>query len=211
MRGADRAPPVTWVPALAALGEEATHFAPAYAAAVALPRLQLLPADTRVARAHAARKHHVRLLAAALCLWVAAGATYIARLSWTLHSSTISLGAIRSSVDSALALRRDLDAATHALATIHAAEAGRSRQLALLAELARRLDDSTYVMALNVGADRMVRLVGYAPGAAKVLAGLERVSLLHEARFEGPVTREAANGNRELDRFAIVARLEERP
>jgi len=211
VRSVDGAPPVTWVPALATLGEEAAHFAPAYAAAVALPRLQLLPADTRVAHGHAARKRHVRLLAAALCLWVAAGATYIARLSWTLHSSTTSLAALRGSLDSALALRRDLDGATHALATIQAAEAGRSRQLALLAELARALDDSTYVMALNVGAGRTVRLVGYAPRAAKVLAALERVSLLHEARLEGPVTREAANGNRELDRFAIVASLEGRP
>ena len=48
-------------------------------------------------------------------------------------------------------------------------------------------------------------------GADVILAALERVPTVRDAKFESPVTREAVNGRLELDRFAIVARLEERP
>jgi len=196
------------VPALRSLGES---FAPAYAGAVAVPKLQLLPPDTRAARERAGRRRFVRVLVAAIGLWVVAGTVYAGRLGLTLSRSTHLLDASRPAVDSVLALRRDLDAGTATLATIAATDRDRSRQLTLLAALTRALDDSTHLVALSIGSDHTIRLVGYAPGAAKVLAELERVAVLRDARFEGPVTRENRGvGSGEWDRFAIVALLEPR-
>ncbi len=203
----------TWHPALASLGAEAGHFAPAYAAATTKPasRLQLLPADTQAARERVSRSRLIRVLAVAFSLWAMAATVYVLRLVHALHTATQALGTISASVDRALSLRRDLDAATHSLSLIAAADQARSRHLALLAELTRALDDSTSLLTVQVGADRTARLVGYAPRAAKVLAELERVERLRDVRMEGPVTRERGEGRGEMDRFAIVARLESRP
>jgi len=211
LREVSNGTPVSWVAALDPLGADAAQFAPAYAGAVAVPRLQLLPTEARAAGARERRRRAVRLLALATTLWVGAGAVSVGRLSWTLQAATRSLAAIRPRVDSALAVRRDLAAGTLAVATVGAAERSRSRHLVLLAQLSRTLDDSTYLVALRVGVEGTVHLVGYAPRAARVLAALERVPTVRDAKFESPVTREAVNGRLELDRFAIVARLEERP
>jgi len=118
-------------------------------------------------------------------------------------------------VDSALAVRRDLAAATAALDLMWRAERGRSRHLALAAELTRALGDSIHLVALRVGSDGTVRLAGYAPVAARALAALEQIPILRDVRFEGPITRETRDGGRGMgdgwDRFAIVARLEATP
>jgi len=205
----DSREPQSLIPALRSLGES---FAPAFAAAVALPRIQLLPADTRAARERIARRRLLRALSVTIGLWVAAGTVYAGRLGLTISRSTHLLDASRSSVDSVLSLRRDLDAAVATLATIAGAERDRSRHLGLLAALTRALDDSTHLVALRIGNDHTVRLVGYAPRAAKVLAELEKVAALRDTRFEGPVTREGRQGGSgEWDRFAIVARLERVP
>jgi hypothetical protein len=211
VRGAGNGTPVTWVAALDPLGVDAAQFAPAYAGAVAVPRLQLLPAEARAAGARERHRRAVCLLALAAAFWVGAGAISVGRLLSTLQAATRSLAAIRPRVDSALAARRDLDAGTLALATVDAAARARSRHLVLLAQLSRALDDSTYLVALKVGVEGTVRLVGYAPRAARVLAALERVPTVRDAKFESPVTRETVNGRPELDRFAIVARLVEWP
>jgi len=200
-----------WAPGLAGLGAAAPGYASAYAAAVARPRFELLPPATRAARVRQARRLHVRLAAAGAALWVAAATLYVGRLSVTSSRATQSLDAVRSSVDSALAVRRDLAAATAALDLVARAERARSRHLALTAELTRVLGDSIHLVALRTGPDGTVRLAGYAPVAARALAALEQVPILRDARFEGPITRETGNGKRETDRFAIVARLEVTP
>jgi len=200
-----------WVPPLMAVGAEAASYAPAYAAAVGRPRFELLPPATRAARARQARRLHIRLAAIGAALWIAAGTEYVGRLSVTSSRATHSLDAVRSSVDSALAVRRDLALATAALDLVARAERGRSRHLALAAELTRVLGDSIHLVALRVGPDGTVRLAGYAPVAARALAALEGIAILKDVRFEGPITRETGNGKRETDRFAVVARLEVGP
>jgi hypothetical protein len=87
------------------------------------------------------------------------------------------------------------------------ARATRSRRLALIGALTGALGDSVFLVALRVGPDRIVRLVGYAPSAARALADLERVRQLRDAKLEGLVTRESIEGRKPLDRFAIVAQL----
>ncbi len=200
-----------WVPQLMAVGAEAASYSPAYAAAVGRARFQLLPPETRVARDRQSRRLHVRVAALGLALWVAAGTLYVGRLSVTSSRATHSLDAVRGSVDSVLAVRRDLAAATAALDLVAQAERGRSRHLGLAAELTRALGDSIHLVALRVGPDGSVRLAGYAPVAARALAALEQITILRDVRFEGPIAREAGEGRREMDRFAIVARLEATP
>ncbi|MGH7612410.1 MAG: hypothetical protein ACREMW_00025 [Gemmatimonadales bacterium] len=197
-------------PPLAALGEEANHYAPAYGAAVGRLRLELLPSDARATRMRDVRRRLALLAALATTLWLVAGVVYFGRLVGTLHNATQYLAATRTAVDSALALRRELNLGQATLATIALAQRARSRRLPLLAEVTLVLDDSTFLVTFRVGPDGIMRLAGYSASAARVLAQLERLRQLRDVRFEGPVTRETVVGNRELDRFAVVARLEDR-
>lgn len=199
-----------WAPALSTLGAEAGRFAPAFAAAAGRLRLELLPSDARATRLRDVRRRLALLAAVAATLWLVAGLVFLGRLAWTLHSATQYLAATRTAVDSALTLRRELNLGRATLATIALAERARSRRLPLLAEVTRVLDDSAFLVAFRVGPDGIVRVTGYAASAARVLAQLEQLRQLRDVRFEGPLTRETVAGNRELDRFAVVARLEDR-
>jgi len=212
--GAEAASPA-WVAPLAALGPDAPYFAPAYAAARERPRLLFLPRETHEARRLRARRRLRWLAAAAAGLWLAALAVYAVRLGTAGRAAERDLRALGPAVDSALALRRDLDAAAGVLATIGAAAEGRSRHLVLLADLTRALPDSTVLVSLRIAPDSTVRLAGYAASGAQVLARLEAVARLRGARFEGPLVREALGAgtgqSRTWDRFAVLAHLESAP
>jgi hypothetical protein len=208
LRGIGDGESPVFAPPLAAMGEPAHYYASAYAAAVALPRLTLLPPDARATEERRGRRRMMQLLGIGAALWLVAAGVYVGRLTWTREAATRSLGAAAPAVDSALATRRDLGLARATLATIARADAGRSRYVALLAAVTAALDDSTYLAAFQVTPEGVVRLAGYAPVAARVVAQLERVAALRDVRLEGPVTREQGAEGRERDRFAIVARLE---
>ncbi len=206
VRGATSEPPLdSWLPPLGALGAEAPHFAAAYAATLALPRLELWPGEARATRARDSRRRLTTLAAAGLSLWLLAGTVYVGRLLSTLHSSTQYLDAVSARLDSVLAARRDLDAGRATLASMAAAERTRSRHLELLAGVTAALSDSAYLATYQLGADGTLRLSGNAPSGARVLAEMERVGALRRLRLEGPVSRESSNGGPMLDRFAIVA------
>jgi hypothetical protein len=211
MRGVgDGESPVLAAP-LAALGEHAVQFAAAYATAVALPRLTLLPSEARAAAERRGQRRMLRLLGIGAALWLAAAGIHVGRLAWIREAATRSLGAAASAVDSALAARRDLDLARATLVTVAHADEGRSRHVALLAAVTQALGDSTYIAAFQLTPDGVVRLAGYAPVAARAVAQLERVAVLKDVRLEGPVTREQGAGNTVRDRFAIVAWMERQP
>jgi hypothetical protein len=57
----------------------------------------------------------------------------------------------------------------------------------------------------------MLRLSGYAPSAARVVADLERVPWLMDVRLEGVPTREVIAGPLERERFALAARVRSAP
>lgn len=195
-----------WHPALATMGEEASHFAAAFSVALTLPRLQLLPAHSRVAREGRSRARLFRLAGAAILLWCLAIAVYITRLSITTAAATRELAGRSVEIDSALALRRELEAARATVDRFALAEATRSRELATLAEVTRLLGDSAFLSSYRTTADGRISLSGYAPSAARVVANLERASSLREPRLESQIAREALAGRGELDRFAITAR-----
>lgn len=172
-------------PALMELKEQGSAFAPAFAAARVLPRLVLLPRDTRAARDRLARRVFYRVLACALGLWLVAGAIYVARLLTAGRAARTELASLATQIDSALVLRRELEAAQATLAGFRAAEAGRSRHLEFLAALSTALGDSARVLALQAVANGDTRLVIQAPAPLPVLATLERLNSVQNVRLEG--------------------------
>lgn len=200
-----------WQSALGALGPDAGQFAAAFAVCRQAPQLDLTPPDTRAARERVRLRRTLRVVAAAVGLWMVAGGVALGRLLWTYRSSTAFLETVRPQLDSALAERRELDAGRTTLETIAAAERTRSRRLGLLAGITHALGDSAFLVMLRIGPGAEVRFAGYAPQAAHVLASLEHVKELQDAKLEGPVTREAPAGRAALDRFAVTASLVEPP
>jgi hypothetical protein len=198
------------VPALAALGDEATHFAAAYGAVVASTRLSLLPPHAQATRALAARRQLMRLGALAAVLWLVALVAYGVRLAAASKSAQRELESHRAALDSALALRRELDAGVSALSEFANLRAARSRRLTLMAAVTAVLDDSVYLATMQVGLDGTVRLTGYAPSAVRAVASIGRVRFLRDVHLDGSAVRERAPSGRDLDRFAIIA-LERSP
>jgi hypothetical protein len=197
---------VPWHPALAVLGPEAAHFAPAFSVALRLPRLQLLPAHSRAKRAHRVRRRLAQTFGIAVFLWTMAIAIYTVRLSVASSGASGELAANGAAIDSALALRRELETARTAIYRFRRAEIQRSRQLGLLADITRLIGDSAFLTAYRSDPEGRIHLSGYAPSAARVVANLERSAALREPRLEAPVAREVIAGRGELDRFVVVAR-----
>lgn len=195
-----------FVPALAEADGDSPAVAPAYAAGIRLPALSLLPEGQRAYRRRTDRKRLASIAAAGAVCWVLAGALYIGRLSMTYSRATALLQAFRSAADSALEVRRNLDEGRAVLATIQSARASRSRTLSFLAALTAAIPDSATLVALQLGADGVVRITGFAPRAAQVLARVGRVSGLTGAALDGAVTRETLAGVGDRDRFTIVAK-----
>jgi len=201
------ATPLEWAAPLLALDAEASHFAPAYAAACAGPYLELWPADVSAGRAREVRRRLLRLGGIAASLWLLAGGVWVSRLALKERQATRALATLTPSLDSALAVRREIDVGTATLATIVAARAHRSRLLQLLTKVAEALGDSAYLVAVRVDQGGTVRLSGFAPSATRVVAALGRLPDLQEVQLEGAITRETGEGNRELERFNLVARV----
>jgi hypothetical protein len=198
-----------WTAALRETGaERAGALAAAYAATLRTPRLDLLPVETKAARARSGWRGVRRTALAGLGLWLLAASVHLLRLHAAQAVAERELRAMRPSVDSALAMRRELAAARAALATMRRVEEEGWMPLGILASLTRALGDSAFVAAVQLSADSSFRLIGYAPQGSRVLADLEKLAWLRAPRLEGPAIRERVGpGDRELDRFAIVGRI----
>ncbi len=207
LRGAPADVP-QWVPPLAATGERAPLLAGAYAVTRRMPLLDLLPPETRAARTRAAWKRLRVTTIVGAALWLAAGLAYVARLEATARGAERELARLRPAVDSVVAIRRELNAARSALAALHQAQRARSQTLRLLANLTRAMGDSTFLAAFQLAPDSTLRLTGYAPHAAQVLAQLEKVRGVRDARFEIPSVREQGGaGEVPWDRFSVLVRV----
>ncbi len=200
-----------WVPALAALGGEAGSYAAAFGAAVATPRLLLLPAQARAAAAVRVKRNFYRLAVGAAASWLVALGIYGARVAAVGRQTRAELARMELSLDSALDIRRDLMTARAASARLRDAARERSRSLALLAALTTALGDSAVLVGFRVSGDSALHLAGYAPVAARVLADLERVRALRGVRLDGPPSREVVGAGggiaRAWDRFSIAGAL----
>ena len=199
-------PEPKWTPPLAATGERAPVLAAAYGATLYRPTLDLLPPETKAARLRASWKQVQRTAAFGAALWVGAGVVQVAKLEMRGRAAARELRLLGPAVDSAVVLRRELNAARTALKTMNEAQRHRSRTLVLLADLTNRLGDAAFLAAFQLSPDSTLRLVGYAPQGARVLAQVERAPWVRDVRFEAPVTREGVVGG-ELDRFSLLLRL----
>jgi hypothetical protein len=179
----------------------------AYAAAAGrLPALGLFPEPFRAAGRRGRRAAAMRVLIAGISCIALAAACYVASLLRQWRSAEAELERSSPAVERALAVRRDLDASTEALAFLSRAEAGRPRLAQLLADLTGALPDSAFIAFLRVDGERRGTLVGYAPAAGRVVTALERVAAVEAPALDGPVMRDALGG-REWDRFTIRFRL----
>lgn len=199
---------VSWVRALAGLGDAAPDYAAAYGAATRRPRLELIPAHHRAAWRRDRRRRTARVFAAAAAVWLLTGAIYVSRLIHTVRTAQGEIVALSERVDSALALRRDIHAAAVAVSTMREAVDHRSRTVELLADLSVALGDSTFLVSLRASGDSVIRLAGYSKRAAETLVNLERTRSVERAEFETPITGEmlSSDAGGSWERFAIVAR-----
>jgi len=167
--------------------------------------LSLLPGERRAARARDQRRTLLRWAAAALMACALAASAWTLALVRAEREARSALAAMRVPLTAAVAVRRDLDGATEALAVLDRA-ATPSGAAAFLATLARVLPDSAFLVSAELAQGGTVRLSGYAPRAAAVAAALERAHLVRAPTFEGPVTRETVLGH-ERERFTLAARM----
>ena len=196
----------SWAPGLSHLNGDAAGVAPAYAAAVRLPSFALFPETHRVAWRERSRRRLGMIVGIGVALWILAAAVYVGRLTLAYSRTTALLRDLRGAADSALNLRRDLDAGRATLATMALARARRSQSLRLLGDLTKALPDSVTIIAFDVQADGTIRLTGYAPRAALALAGVARVPRVTGAVLDGPVTRETVAGVGDRERFSVTAK-----
>jgi Tfp pilus assembly protein PilN len=170
------------------------------------PALSLLLDATRRNRQAASRDSIRRWAIAAVAAIVLAFASWAFSLSRSARTSERELAQLKPTIEQALAVQRDLDAADEALAVMANLEPARMHRARFLARLTRALPDSAFLAAVHFDADGTGSLSGYAPRATAVLALLERTHLAQGPTIEGSVTREVIAG-RDLGRFSIRFRL----
>jgi hypothetical protein len=202
--GALAAEPAAAAPfALEGLGAGGPPYFAAFAAAACRePGVTLLPLAMRERTARARRigaRRWLLLAAASLALALTSHWVAVARQGAEAERE---LSGRHATLEQALTTRRDLDAATAALAFLARRETERPRRALLLARVTRALPDSAFLATIRLEADGRGALVGYAPRAADVVAALERVPGIIAPALEGPVTREVL-GPREWDRFTV--------
>jgi Tfp pilus assembly protein PilN len=189
------------------LGFRAASFRDAYAAAVARrPPLALLPAELRRERDRQTTRSLVRWAALCAGSMLLAGATYVGALAHQGRTAAAELDALRPALAAALAVRRDLEAATASLEVLQQADLRRPRLTRLLTELTSALPDSVFLRALRVERDGRGALMGYAAQASAALTALERTRGITDPELDGAVTREVVGG-REWERFGLRFRI----
>jgi hypothetical protein len=209
-RAAAGSEPTELVPALRPLGSHAPTFAAAFAATVARPTLNLLPAASKAACVLAARRRAGRAFAVAVALCLVAITLYGARVRAAEREAERVLMDLAPRVSRATSVRADLAQTAAALETLRAAARNRSGVLELLASLSVGLSDSVVIAAVSVE-DSVTRITALAPGVPAALAEFERLPILRRPRLEGVVTRQTvlvAGVRRDWSRFAVRASLE---
>jgi hypothetical protein len=198
-RGASAAIPAS----LAKLGDEASAYLGAYAAALS-GRREPLAWKPESAPAAAAVARRARLLTAVLSL-IIAGAVALAAPG--LHAALFVRQARGSSMrapDPAMETARaeaDLRRATQLLETVDQFASSRAQLTRLLAELTESLPESTAIVTLRVDSTEGT-FVAISPHVTDLLAELGSIQQIASPRIAGSVTREIVAGAR-LERAAF--------
>jgi hypothetical protein len=187
------------------LGESAAAFADAFGAAM-LHHREPLALDSSAGRLQTPRLRAV-LAGAAACISVSTCALLPIRSAHRAESSALARQArVEASRRAALRTSEEYRRVTGALAEVTAFATDRYSHTRLLADLNRALPTGSTLVSISVdsGGASMLALT---PGAAGMLAPLERVPGVHGAEIVGTVTREVAAGTpleRVRVRFAVA-------
>jgi hypothetical protein len=182
---------------LHSLGDEASAYAGAYAAAISSKRLPLTW-KVEAADATAATVRRMRVSAMAALVGVVGS---LALLAPGLHSSLIVRRAQQSSIGSMdwrndmARTESDLRRTTQLLTSVARFDASRGAVMRLVAQLGQSLPESTAIVSLRVDSVEG-SFIAVAPHVTDVLGELGSVDRIQNARIVGGVTREAIAGAR---------------
>jgi len=161
--------------------------------------------DLRTAEERPAARRPSRLLVGLTgALTAALLATPPALNLWQASRLDALIAPVQQRADLTLRMRDELDRRSGAASSLDALKRQTTPMVTLLAELSERLPDGVWLDQLRV-AQGEVRLTGYAPNAAALIALLEASPLLAKVRFETDVTQDP---QRRRERFQIVAMVE---
>ena len=208
-----RLPSIKWQP-LPAVAEVAGPFLPAYGAALAIgsaPDIATTLASPDLGRV--IRTRHRRELGLALAACVAAlvfaGTAIDAWRARATRELAVGLPALRQRAAPALALEAQLEALAWQAQAIRQIEAERPDPLRVLLALSRQLPPGAFVRGIrSSGAEWQVD--GYAPNAARLLAGLGAAPQFKEVHFLSATNR-AQVGDRTYESFALAFRYAPAP
>jgi len=206
-------PAATFQP-LPAVADVAGPFLPAYGAALAIGTepdfagTLVSPELGRVIRARHRRELGLAVAACAVAL-VFALTSVDAWRGRATRELDAGLVALRERAAPALALQTQLETAARQTQAIHQIEAERPDPLRVLLELSRQLPAGAWVRGIrSSGAEWQVD--GYAPNAARLLAGLAAAPGFKEVHFLSATNR-AQVGDRTYESFALAFRYAAAP
>ncbi|MBI4501454.1 MAG: PilN domain-containing protein [Gemmatimonadetes bacterium] len=181
------------IPALQALGDRAPEWVGAYAAARTRPAIAFVPTALQSARTRYQRRFTIAVIAAGIVAWIAAGLIYGSRLHVESTRARAVIQRLQPEVNEILAAEQEMGKFDAAFGTVADIDAGRSRDLELLATLSRALPDSVYLVSISC-ADRFVDIAGYGIRAGAAIAKLATTDGIEDVNVNGPVTLELRDG-----------------
>jgi general secretion pathway protein L len=125
---------------------------------------------------------------------------------WRAEQLDARIAALQERAGLALRLRAELDRRSGAASSLDVRKARTTLALAVLAELSVRLPDGVWLDQVRLSGAEL-RLSGYAPAAAELIAVLDDSPLLSAVRFETGVVQDPVHRR---ERFQIAATVEGR-
>ena len=169
------------------------------------PRLR--SEDARAIERAQAKRITTVVAAAAVLLFVLAGALEIWGVHRELRMVQAERARLRPQIASTLVGRSTIEAAYTHLATLHSVEARAPRWSRVVASLSAHLPEEAFLMALRTRGDSLV-VDGLAEHAARVFDALEAMPGLTNVRAAASVRRELQDDGNALEHFTIAGIVE---
>jgi Tfp pilus assembly protein PilN len=169
------------------------------------PRLR--SEDARAIERAQAKRITMFVAAAAVLLFVLAGALEIWGVHRELRMVQAERARLRPQIASTLVGRSTIEAAYNHLATLNSVEARAPRWSRVMASLSAHLPEEAFLMALRTRGDSLV-VDGLAEHAARVFDALEAMPGLTNVRAAASVRRELQEDGNALEHFTIAGVVE---
>jgi general secretion pathway protein L len=136
-------------------------------------------------------------------LTIAAGAAPFVRLEQSLLDRRNEVAQLRTTADTSLGLKKEIDRLSSAANFITAARSRVRDPLAVMAAATDAIPNDTYLTEFSLHGDK-ITLVGLSPAAANLIATLSAVPPFHDPAFGAPVVRPEGT---KLELFTINSAL----